>query len=149
MSWFGFLEIPGKCFWVISNKFGFAWIWLRILEISSGHEKFLSYLQSVCHAGFAVNLLASYVIWIFNSNAVAMAVAIGLWNRFCEKPYFWISYMILRFYPWIYFNSHFWNKKSCQKFLGTKKSHFRSPIILNGCAAAIPKAWLLVKKVGQ
>ena len=51
-------------------------------------------------------------------------VAIRLWNRFCEKPYSWISCIILRYYPWIYFYTHFWNPNLWKKFFDTKKFIF-------------------------
>ena len=51
-----------------------------------------------------------------------------LLNRFCEKPYFWISCMIFRYYPLTHFHTHFWNQNLWKKFLDTKKFHFRSPI---------------------
>ena len=53
--------------------------------------------------------------------------AIRLWNRFYEKPYFWISCKIFPYYPWIHFYIHFWNQNSWKKFLDAKKISFSKP----------------------
>ena len=39
-------------------------------------------------------------------------------------PYFWIGFMIFRYYPQIHFYIHFWNPNSRKKFLDTKKISF-------------------------